>query len=53
MAHRLTTSGTTIDNEWQRVTSNDNEWYNELQRVIQRVTKNDNERERMTTGDNK
>ena len=38
----LTTSGTT----------NDNEWYNEWQRVAQRLTTNDNEWQRMTTGDN-
>ena len=28
---RVTTSGTTSDNEWQRVIGNDNEWYNEWQ----------------------
>ena len=27
------TSGTSSGNEWQQVTTNDNEWYNELQRV--------------------
>ena len=51
----MTTSGTTSDNEWQRVktsdTTSDNEWYNELQRatasdkewqrVVQRVTTNE------------
>ena len=26
-------SGTSSDNEWQRVTTSDNEWYNEWQRV--------------------
>ena len=36
---RVTTSGTTSDNEWQRVTTNDNEW----QRVVQQVIKSDNE----------
>ena len=35
---RMTTFGTTSDNEWQRVTTNDNQW----QRVIQRVIINDN-----------
>ena len=40
----MTTSGTTNDNEWQRVvqrmTTNDNKW--------QRVTMNDNELQKMT-----
>ena len=31
--------------EWQRVTTNDNEW----QRVVQRVTTDDNEWQRVTT----
>ena len=52
------TSGTSSDNEWQRVTLNDNEWYNEWQQVttndnewqwlVQRVTTNDNEWQQMT-----
>ena len=33
-------------------TSSDNEWYNEWQRVVQRVTTNDNEWQRVTTNDN-
>ena len=49
MIHRLTTSGTTSDNEWQRVvqrvTTNDNEW----QQMVQRVAKNENEWQRVTT----
>ena len=52
------TSGTSSDNEWQRVVqrviTNDSEWYNEWQRVVQRVTTNDNEWynewQRVTTG---
>ena len=36
----MTTSGTTNQNEWQRVTASDNEW--------QRVTANDNEWQRVT-----
>ena len=36
---RVTTSGTTSDNKWQRMAMNDNEW----QRVVQRVTTSDNE----------
>ena len=48
MIHRLTTSGTTSDNEWQRVvqrvTTNDNEW----QQMVQRVAKNENEWQRVT-----
>ena len=35
----VTTSGTASDNEWQRVTTNDNEG----QRVVQRMTTSDNE----------
>ena len=31
--------------------SSDNEWYNEWQRVVQRVTTNDNEWQRVTTND--
>ena len=47
------TSGTSSDNEWQRMTTSDNEWYNEWQRmttsdnewqrVVQQVTTNDSE----------
>ena len=46
------TSGTSSDNEWQRVvqrvTTNDNEW----QQVVQRVTKSENEWQRVTTNGN-
>ena len=50
------TSGTSSDNEWQRVRTSgitsDKEWYNEwqqvVQRVVQRVTTNDNEWQRIT-----
>ena len=45
-------SGITSDNEWQIVTTNDNEWYNEWQRVAQPVTKNDTEWQRLATNDN-
>ena len=45
---RVTTSGTTNDNEWQRMTTNDNEW----QRVAMSGTTNGNEWQRMTTSDN-
>ena len=58
----MTTSGKTSDNEWQRVTANDNEWYNEWQWVKttgatsgnrwQRMTKSDSEWQQMTTNDN-
>ena len=41
MVHRVTTSGTTSDNEWQQVTTNDNEW--------QRMIMNDKEWQQMTT----
>ena len=37
MIHWMTTSATTSDNEWQQVTTNDNEKYNGWQRVVQRV----------------
>ena len=54
----MSKSGTTSDNECQRVTTNDNGWYNEWQRVttsdyewqrvVKRVTANDNEWQRVT-----
>ena len=44
---RMTASGTTSDNEWQRVvqrvTTNDSEWYNEWQRMTASGTTSDNE----------
>ena len=53
---------TTSDNEWQRMTPGDNEWYNEWQRVttsanewqrvVQRLTTNDNEWQRVTISAN-
>ena len=46
------TGGTSSDNQWQRVTTNYNEWYNKWQRVVQRVTTNDNEWQWTTTTDN-
>ena len=42
-----TESGTSCDDEWQRVTMTDSEWYNEWQ-MVQWVTKNDNKWQRMT-----
>ena len=46
------TSGTSSDNEWQRVvqrvTTHDNEW----QRVVQRMTTSDNEWQRVTISAN-
>ena len=38
VVHRVTTSGTTSDNEWQRVTTSGTTSDNEWQRVVQRVT---------------
>ena len=35
---RMTTNDNKWYNEWQRVTTNDIEWYNEWQRMLQRVT---------------
>ena len=47
MVQRVTTSGTTGGNEWQRVVqrvaTNDNEWYNEWQRMTTSGTTNDKE----------
>ena len=47
------TSGTSSDNEWQRVTTSgttsDNEWYNEWQRMTTSGTTSDNEWQRVTT----
>ena len=47
VVHRVTTSGTTSDNEWQRVTTSGTTSDNEWQRVVQRVTTNDNEWQRV------
>ena len=64
MVNRVTASGTTSDNQWQRVvqrviqqmttsgTTNDNEWYNKWQRVVKRVTKSDIEWREVTTSSN-
>ena len=52
VVQRVTTSGTTSDNEWQLVTTNDNEWYNEWQRVTRSGTTSDYEWQRVTTSDN-
>ena len=52
MIHRVTTSGTTSDHELQRVTTNDNEWYNKWQWVVERVTTSDNQWQRVTTNYN-
>ena len=45
----MTTSGKTSDREYQRVTTKDNEWYNEWQRV----TTNDNKWQRVTASGKK
>ena len=45
-------SGTTCYNDCQRVTTNDNEWYKQWQRVVQRMTMNDSEWQRVRTNDN-
>ena len=49
MVHRVTTSDNEWYNERQPTTTNDNEWYTI---VVQRVTTNDNEWQRMTKNDN-
>ena len=48
---RMTTSGTTSDNEWQRVVQRVTTNDNEWQRVVQRITTSDNERQRVTEND--
>ena len=52
-------SDTSSDSEWQRVTTNDNEW-SKWQRVVQRKTMSERQRvttngewQQMTTSDNK
>ena len=51
MVNRVTTSGTTNDNDWytepQRVTKSDTTSDNEWQRVIQRMKTNESEWERI------
>ena len=53
----MTTSGTVSDNEWQQLTTNDNEgyneWQNKWQQMVQRVTASDNASLRETTNDSK
>ena len=53
----MTTSGTVSDNEWQQLTMNDNEgyneWQNKWQQMVQRVTTSDNASLRETTNDSK
>ena len=66
MVHRVTTSGTTSDNEWynelqrittvvhndwQRMITSDNKWCNKWQRVTTNDNKWYNEWQRVTTGD--
>ena len=46
MIHRVITSGTTSDNQWQRIAKSDNEW----QRVTT-MTTSDNKWQRATTND--
>ena len=48
----MTTSGTTSDNEWQRVTTRDSEWYKEWQRVVQQVTMSNSKWQQVTANDN-
>ena len=45
------TSGTSSNNEWQRVTANDNEWYNEWQRMTMSDNEWYNEWQRVTASD--
>ena len=58
VVQRMTTSGTTNDNEWERVvqrvtmsgTNSDNEWQRK-RNEWQRITKNHNEWQQMTASD--
>ena len=53
----MTTSGTVGDNEWQQLTTNDNEgydeWQNKWQQMVKRVTTSDNASLREITNDSK
>ena len=40
---KVTTSGTTSDNGWQRMATSDNDWCNKWQRVTMRNTTSDDE----------
>ena len=52
MVHRVTTSGTTSDNEWQRVTTSGTTSDNEWQRVTTSGTTSDKEWKWVTKSDN-
>ena len=47
------TSGLSSDNEWQRMTANDNEWQGTVQRVTTSGTTSDNEWQQVATNDSK
>ena len=49
---RVTTNDIEWYNKLQRMTMSDNEWYNERQGVVQWMTKNDNEWQRVTKNGN-
>ena len=49
---RMTTSDNEWYNKWQRMTTSDNEWYNEWQRMTTSDNEWYNEWQRMTTSDN-
>ena len=46
VVQQMTTSGTTSDNAWNRVATNNNELYKKWQRALQRVTTNENKWEK-------
>lgn len=56
VVHRVATSGTTSYGVWQRVATNDDEWYSEdkeWQRMVKELTTSDREWQRMITNGNK
>ena len=56
VVHRVATSGTTSYGVWQRVATNDDEWYSEdkeWQRMVKQLTTSDREWQRMITNGNK
>ena len=51
MVQRVTTSATMNENEWQRMTTNDNEWCNKWQRVTRSNTTSDKEWKQIAMSD--
>ena len=51
VVHRVKTSGTKSDNEWQGITTSDNKWQRVVHWVKTNGTKSDNEWQRVTTSE--